>query len=223
MKPKNPIPELKTSPFAPVELADGKVQLTRPDKDYLQEREGIIEQGRETFLAVGRALLEIREYKDGVLFKDTYGSFEAYIRERWEFGRSYAYRLMNAAELVDQLSPRGDSSAEAQPVSEKQIRALTLLENPADRRRAWKDARKEAGDDDVTSAMISKTVRRMIADGAKRRTPEKPRSNLHARNVQITAADLGTIRQRLADIRKAAKGMRGIKDAVAEIEGLLPE
>ena len=99
-------PTLKASPF---ELAGREVRLSGPDEAYLGEREEIIEQGRETFLAVGRALLEIREYRAGVLFKDTYGSFEAYIRERWEFGRSYAYRLMNAAEVVDQLSPRGDS------------------------------------------------------------------------------------------------------------------
>jgi len=71
-------------------------------------------------------------------------SFEAYIRERWEFGRSYAYRLMNAAEWSNNCAP-GDSSAPAQPVSEKQIRALTLLEDPADRRRAWKELARKQG------------------------------------------------------------------------------
>jgi len=214
-------PTLEASPF---ELAGREVRLSGPDDTYLREREGIIEQGRETFLAVGRALLEIREYRGGILFKDTYGSFEAYIRERWEFGRSYAYRLMNAAEVVEQLSPRGDSSAPAQPVSEKQIRALTLLEDPADRRRAWKEACKEAGDAEVTSGLVSKTVRRLIAVGAKKRTPEKSRSTKpRAKNVQITTADLETIRERIGDIRKAAKGIKGVRDAVAEIEALLPK
>ena len=213
-------PTLKASPF---ELAGREVRLCGPDDAYLREREGIIEQGRETFLAVGRALLEIREYRGGVLFKDSYGSFEAYIRERWEFGRAYAYRLMNAAEVVEQLSPRGDSSATAQPMSEKQIRALTLLEDPADRRRAWKEAQKEAGDDEVTSAIISRMVRRMISAGAKRRKPEKPQSNPRAGNVQISAANLGTIRRRLTDIRKAAKGTAKIIAALDEIESLLPE
>jgi hypothetical protein len=128
---------LEASPFG---LAGREVRLSGPDDAYLREREGIIEEGRETFLAVGRALLEIREYRSGALFKETYGSFEAYIREGWEFGRAYAYRLMNAAEVVEQLSPRGDTSATAQPTSEKQIRALTLLEDPVDRRRAWDNA-----------------------------------------------------------------------------------
>jgi len=223
MKKKTPQKQPPTLEASPFELAGREVRLSGPDEAYLGEREEIIEQGRETFLAVGRALLEIREYRAGVLFKDTYGSFEAYIRERWEFGRSYAYRLMNAAEVVDQLSPRGDSSAAAQPVSEKQIRTLTLLEDAADRRRAWDEARKEAGDAEVTSAMISKTVRRMIADGAKKRTPEKRRSKPRTRNVQITTVALGTIRRRLGEIRSAAKGVKGVRDAVAEIEALLPD
>jgi len=217
--PQNRPPTLEASPF---ELAGREMGLSGPDEAYLREREGIIEQGRETFLEVGRALLEIRDYRNGILFKDTYGSFEAYFRERWEFGRSYAYRLMNAAEVVEQLSPRGDSPGAAQPVSEKQIRALTLLEDPADRRRAWKEARKEAGDAEVTSTMISRTVRRMIADGAKKRTPEQVRSKPRARNAQIAAADLETIRERLANVRKAAKGNKSILNAVAQIEALLP-
>ena len=223
MKKKNPQNQPPAPEASPFELAGREVRLSGHDEAYLRERERIIEQGRETFLAVGRALLEIREYRAGVLFKDTYGSFEAYIRERWEFGRSYAYRLMNAAEVVEQLSPRGDSSATAQPMSEKQIRALTLLEDPADRRRAWKEAQKEAGDDEVTSAIISRMVRRMISAGAKRRKPEKPQSNPRAGNVQISAANLGTIRRRLTDIRKAAKGTAKIIAALDEIESLLPE
>jgi len=223
MKKKTPQKQPPTLEASPFELAGREVRLSGPDDAYLREREGIIERGRETFLAVGRALLEIREYRGGVLFKDTYGSFEAYIRERWEFGRAYAYRLMNAAEVVEQLSPRGDSPAAAQPVSEKQIRALTLLEDPADRRRAWKEACKEAGESEVTSTVILRVVRRMIADGAKKRTPERSRSKPRARNVQISTVALGTIWKRLGDIRKAAKDIKGVRDAVAEIERLLQD
>jgi len=81
-------PILEDSPFEVI----GTAPLTPKDACYLQEREEIIKRGRTTFLEVGRALLEIRNYRDEILYRDKYGTFEQYCRERWEFGRTYAYR-----------------------------------------------------------------------------------------------------------------------------------
>ena len=86
----------------------------------LQEAEAVIEQGKLTFVAVGRALLEIRDRKGYAL--DGYSTFEEYVRKKWGWARAHAYRLIGAAEVAEVLSPTGDI-----PTSERQARELTRL------------------------------------------------------------------------------------------------
>ena len=133
---KSVIPKVIGLPFAAVEVVDSH-GLSAKDSSYLEEREQIIEAGRKTFLDVGRALLEIRDYRGGVLYK-RFGTFDAYCRERWDIGHSHAYRLMDAAEIYQSLSPRGDK-AQQWPATEKQLRPLKKL--PAKLRfKAWRNA-----------------------------------------------------------------------------------
>jgi hypothetical protein len=221
MKPKKPIPELGTSPFAPVELVDAE-KLSLSDREFLEKEEALIRAGRRSFLDVAAALIRIRDYKGGLLYMDRYGSFEAYCQERWEFGQSYAYRLMGAAQIVAELSPRGEKGDFSLPATEKQVRALALLDSPEDRRKAWTEALQQAGDAEVPSRLVSKVVQGMIQEGKKRRS-KKRASKKEREKLQIDRDAVATIRQRLSDIRKAAKGTRKIIDAVAEIEELLPD
>ena len=72
----------------------------------LAQLEHIIAAGRQTFVDVGNALLEIRDLE---LYKPQYGSFEAYCIEKWGFAHSQAYRLMDAATLAAELSPNGET------------------------------------------------------------------------------------------------------------------
>jgi len=50
-------------------------------------------------------------------------SFEHYCRERWQFARAQAYRLIDSAKVIENLSPIGDK-----PATESQVRPLTKLE-----------------------------------------------------------------------------------------------
>ena len=84
-----------------------------PERGRLDELEAVIERGMQTFVEVGEALMEIR---DGRLYKQDYGTFEAYCKERWGFSRGHGYRLIAAAEL----SPVGDIP----PANERQAREL---------------------------------------------------------------------------------------------------
>src|SRR5271163_4497549 len=147
MKGKKELPIADASPFNSAVRAG--VRLSLPDQAFLHTREKIIDRGRETFLEVGRALLEIRDHNDGILYKKSYGTFEAYCQERWGFGKAYAYRLMGAAKIAEELSPRGDEINLPAPEGEKQIRVLSLLEKRDDRRAAWKQANEEAGDKEI--------------------------------------------------------------------------
>lgn len=88
--------------------------LTKPQGDLLKHCEGIIEKGAKHFIEVGRALATIRDER---LYKATHKSFERYCQERWDFGRSYACRLIQAAD-AEEVLPDGQ-----QFESERQARA----------------------------------------------------------------------------------------------------
>jgi hypothetical protein len=74
--------------------------LSKQETSDLRACEQIINNGMMTFRKVGQALCKIR---DDRLYKSSHKSFEAYCNERWNFGRSYAARLIQAADVPEQL------------------------------------------------------------------------------------------------------------------------
>jgi hypothetical protein len=94
--------------------------------------EQTIERGLKTFYEVGTALLAIR---DGRLYRQGHETFETYYKERWGFQKAYAYRLIEAAQTADRVSPIGD----IRPTNEAQVRPLTRLE-PEQQKEAWERA-----------------------------------------------------------------------------------
>jgi hypothetical protein len=89
----------------------------RPSR--LQELEVTIERGRKTFVEVGLALAEIR---DARLYRYQYATFEDYCRERWNWSRSYAHRIIEAAATSETLPP------DQRPATESQARELARIE-----------------------------------------------------------------------------------------------
>src|SRR5690606_33165582 len=72
------------------------------------------------------------EIRDRRLYRVSHDTFETYCREKWNMERAQAYRLMDSAGVVKNLSPMGDK-----PTSERQARPLTRL--PAERQpEAWR-------------------------------------------------------------------------------------
>ena len=82
----------------------------------LTRLEGVVDKGLANFIAVGAALIEIRDRK---LHRNSAKSFDVYIQERFKLGKSHAYRLMEASQLVKQL---GDSSPIGEGLNEHQVR-----------------------------------------------------------------------------------------------------
>lgn len=81
--------------------------------------ENSIDKSRKSFYEIGRSLKEIRDSK---LYQTAlFSRFETYTKKRWDIGKSKAYRLINACEVLDNLSPIGDRM----PSNEAQIRPLT--------------------------------------------------------------------------------------------------
>lgn len=124
----------------------------------LAELEECIERGLQTFVEVGRALLEIRDRR---LYRERgFQTFEDYCLHRWGWKRAHAYRHIEAARVVENLSPIGDI-----PRNEAQARELAKLE--PDEQREVAEAVHSAGEsfDSVTAAEV-RDIARQVKSGA---------------------------------------------------------
>lgn len=134
----------------PISLALSEIETAA-----LAEYEAIIERGLQSFVEVGTALLAVRDRR---LYRAEYATFEDYCQSGWGLQRAHAYRLMEAAEVVERVSPMGDIV----PTSERQARPLTRL--PADEQPiAWQRAVETAPNGRVTAGHVERVVREMAA------------------------------------------------------------
>jgi hypothetical protein len=125
--------------------------LTPTDRTTLAACEATIARGLQTFTEVGHALARIKTEK---LYRADYDSFEAYCKARWGFARAHAYRLIDAAKVVENVSPIGDIPKESQ--------ARELARLPADQQQdAWQEVIEET-DGRPTAAAVRETVERRL-------------------------------------------------------------
>ena len=100
--------------------------------ERLIKLENVIETNQRKFYQIGKALKAIRDER---LFRDLlFDHFEVYVKERWDMARSQAYRLIEAANVIDNLSPIGDGNL---PENESQTRILAPF-NKEDQRKIWR-------------------------------------------------------------------------------------
>ncbi len=130
-------------------------ELTTNESKSLASHEKTIERGIATFQEVGAALMAIR---DGKLYRQSHKTFEAYCKERWSMSRPRAYQLIEAADVVEDLSTKVDKM----PTSEKQTRPLASVPK-ANRAEVWQAAVDTAplnssGDPQVTEKHVEETV-----------------------------------------------------------------
>ena len=147
--------------------------LTRIERSDLALHERTISAGLDTFHAVGRALAAIR---DNRLYRNGYESFEHYISERWAFSRSQAYRLIDAARVVEDVSPAGGAG----PANEAQARELAPLE-PAQRLAVWTEA--TADGEEPTAARLRELAGRALAS----LSPDEQREVIEGAEARVMA------------------------------------
>jgi len=134
-------------------VQSGVITLNDIEQTELAQYEATIERGIGTFMEVGTALLAIRE---GRLYRDQYGTFEDYCRERWGFHRSRAYQLMDAAQIALNVSTIVDTK----PITESELRPLRTLE-PEQQRAAWQRAVETAPESGITAGHVRRVVDEM--------------------------------------------------------------
>lgn len=127
--------------------------------DYDEAREfsaheSVIQAGVSMFRAAGKALQEINAKR---LYRTHYTTFADYCYERWQISRAYAYRLISASEVAENLtlSPIGDTGEVL--INEAQARELAPLK-PDEQRVVWEVVKQTAPKGKVTAQHIKSVV-----------------------------------------------------------------
>lgn len=142
--------------------------LAQQRLDYCEK---VIQEGRETFVKVGNALIEIREAK---LYRAGYSTFEEYLSKRWGLQRQRAYELMDASQVVNTVSENSDGlpAAIAPPQKEAHAAPLAVLP-PQLQKNAWRLVSEVADKTGrkVTAALVE-TIASVIATAVSTGTPD---------------------------------------------------
>jgi hypothetical protein len=134
--------------------------LSTTERGALRDCEAVIERGVKTFVEVGQALLRIRDER---LYRVDYKTFEEYCRDRWGWNRRYANRQIEAAGVVENLTPMGVTPEILGPMgpipqNERQARELAPL--PPDGQRAvWNQAVANGGGRLPSAKVLGEMVR----------------------------------------------------------------
>jgi len=186
------------------------VALTASESGELADCEGILERGLCTFFEVGNALLTIRENR---LYRDKYSTFKQYCKNRWNIGRSYACRVMGAAERL-RLLPSEETVP--RPANEFQMRPFLKLA-PEEFPGAWKRAVKTAKEGKITSSVVQAVIRELLPnnEGQAQAGKKGKRSKSKARwpGGQVLLLLNETKRQvKKGETEKALAGLEQIED-----------
>lgn len=167
--------------------------VTAAERGRLADLEGTISKGLGTFVEVGTALAEVR---DGRLYRDGCGTFEAYCASRWGLSRSSAYELMSAAEVVS-----GIPDTAPRPLNVDQARALAAAP-PEERGEVME---KVAAGGKPTTKAITETIRakhpkpeptpypRCVTCGAVKGKPTQPQCDTCRTAKKVCAGGCGTV------------------------------
>jgi hypothetical protein len=129
-----------------IETASGPVTKNQTTPAIrLDELQAIVDKGKATFLQVGDALIEIH---DPGLYKERFGTWADYLKQRFGLSRQHAHRLMQPMQLAD-ASTMGDT-----PKTDREAR----------RRRQGKSARSSNKVPDERGSMPTGIVRDLEAE-----------------------------------------------------------
>lgn len=151
-------------PSYPVEVV---TELLSPEEET--DRLRLERKVESAFYEAGKALQELRDRR---LYRNTHHSFEAYVKERFGFGRSRSSRLIDAVTVVENLIaqfkmlPNGQQNEsktnrlQILPTNERQVRPLTSLE-AEQQREAWAEAVTVAQGKQPSNRVVKSIVERI--------------------------------------------------------------
>lgn len=209
-------------------------QVSRNDHEAHMRDEAIIRRGLTQFVAVGQALMRIRERGS---YRENYSTFDQYLHERWNLSESHGYALMAGAEVVATLAETSAMAEEIPaPANERQARELARLrKDPEAMREAWADAVEHThGDGQPTAREVREAVSKRLSPEPRRRVvPPKPdveadRVRQHGERVALLLAMAKTLEREvmttnLVDIALAEDRRLWCEQMADTIERLRPQ
>lgn len=194
--------------------------LTRQEQKAFKNLESIVATGWEAFVHVGNALSQIR---DKQLYRTDFSTFEEYCHQRWHLGKAHAYRLIGAAEVIEDLSPIGDKL----PTHEFQVRPLLGLSKEK-RVHVWKQVIAQTGDKPITERIVRQVTHSLHAGskpavngfkhGGKSSIRDCLNEALDALNINDTVRAKQFIHQALDSLPKATRRPRSARSAVSVLD-----
>jgi len=185
--------------------------LTADQRATFQALEAVIAEGVAKFVAVGSALMQIREDR---LYCESHGTFANYLTDRWQMTARMARYLIEANQINADIGGEG--------TSEFQVRPLARV--PSERRRdVWERAREGAGDAPVTAAHVTAAVEESLSEVAAD-TNSVPEDEDNA-NSGVVDSDLRLVPAVIADVfdqtlfTDALNVLRQLTGVVNQIEG----
>jgi hypothetical protein len=152
------------------EISSGRLTeqlpLSESEQKRLAELETAFAKVCKVWIDGALILLEIRDSK---LYREQYGTFEKYCRERWQMSRRHANRLISASTVLENLGPIWSQSLKTchqvsdEPLSESQLRPLTKL-TPEQQKEAFQKAKETAPDGKLTAEHIANTAKALVAE-----------------------------------------------------------
>lgn len=136
------------------------VVLDSAESERLKRLEAVVSKNLQAFYDVGCALAEIRSKR---LYRETHGTFEEYCNDRFEMTRQHAYRLIDSAQVVEDLSPIGDIL----PANESHVRPLSTL-NSNMRKQVWQRVVSLASEGSkITGRLVSRVAADLVGTKVK--------------------------------------------------------
>lgn len=118
------------------------------------ELEHVIAQELGSFLRVGAALAEINALR---LYRDTHHTFEEYLADKWDLGRSRGYQLIDTHVVADHLST--NCGQKLLPQNEAQFRPLVKYKDePEKLAEIWGRAVETAPGGRITARHVQQTM-----------------------------------------------------------------
>jgi hypothetical protein len=166
--------------------------VTKISAAKLQKLEVVINAGVAAYHSAGIALRKIRDEK---LYEELYFTFEEYCQERWGWQRAHAYRLIDSAQVAENLmSPIGDKTSETTltvPANEGQARELAKLETP-DLQRAAFGVANVISEQNKSGKVTAKDVRKAV-DLVHEVITENP--NIKQEEIAAKAVEKGAVEE----------------------------
>lgn len=104
--------------------------------------------------------LALRELKDKRLYRSTHRTFDAYCQERFGLSSRHSYRLIEAADVVNNLKEFCDQFGHILPAKESVCRSLTIFQ-PNQQIFAWQQILQETGGKHPTGKQVKGIVERL--------------------------------------------------------------